>query len=125
MAMINYMKGKVEEFEKYLDQEIAILENPNITYYIVYDFIETMVRRVRLWINQQAHLPPENLPEQFRQEYLEARNYYLSKVEDDLTHHSRKYDPMDGSVWEDVSKELSNLALFVKHLRENVTKSVP
>ena len=125
MAMMDYMKGKVEEFEKYLDQEITILENESITYYIVYDFIETMVRRVRLWINQHAHLPPDNFPAELRQEYLEARNYYLSKVEDDLAHHSRKYNPFDGSVWEDVSKELSNLALFAKNLRENVTKPTP
>lgn len=111
----DYVSKKVSWFEAYVDQELDILEDEGVVYTIAYHFLETMVRRIRLYVNQNAQqIPPLDLPETYRKKYLQQRHEYLTKVTAILTDRSRRYDPLDGSFWEDVSKALLELARFAQ-----------
>jgi len=108
MSNANWVSKQVSMFEQYLDREIDILKLEGMSYYIAYEFLETIVKRIKMYIGQNAsnHPPeiPEKWPEEYRQKWLLENKDYLSRVENIFEMYSRRWEPMDGSFWEDVNR---------------------
>lgn len=116
--MSEYITKKISDFERYLDREMQILAGEDIGYAIGYDFLETLVRRVRVYVvnNAPRFVLSESLPADFLTKRAEARDAYLARVVDLLRHHAARHHSADGSFWEDVQTALLKLAMFAENL---------
>jgi hypothetical protein len=116
--------SKVRQFQAYLDLEIVILEDEGVTYAIAYDFLNTLVQRVRLYLNQNAPGAPPgafpaDFPEDHREQSQRCRFDYFTQAAIILAERAKQFHPQNGSFWEDVREELLKLSEFVQELQHS------
>ena len=108
-----YFEGKISRFKNYLNLELEILDHEGVNYEIVYDYLKEFPRRILRFVRGNTpYIPKENsgpLDEADRKEYL-AR---IAMVLEDK---SRDFSPMDGSVPEDIGRNLKSLSGLVANL---------
>lgn len=113
-----YVVEKVSQFRAYLDHEIAILESDPVSYDIGYDFLNQTITRIRLIVATRhilQPLPPEiPLHDRIHLRYLWEQ--CLVGIADVLLQQAKKFQPDDGSYWEDVRAKLEETARWVQSL---------
>lgn len=92
-----WLNTNVGRFEKYLDLELQLLKAEGVTYYIVYEFLETTLKRIKLYIQENMGRNQE-------------RELYLGRVAAIVRHQAARYDWTDGSFWEDFTGKLNSFA---------------
>lgn len=119
-----YVADKTTAFKNYLGSEIAILEQPEITDAIAYTFLKTLIQRLTAFVeaNTPASAPKELvtqvLPEHVSQ-LTTDRQTYLTEVAETITQYAQRYEPEDGSFWEDVKCRLTTLSeVIAKQVRQ-------
>lgn len=111
----SYVDQKVSELEIYFQKELAILEQKGITINIAYDFLRTSIRRIEMFIKENApFIPKGNTIKNFSSEdikkFKKERDGYLARVIKIIESKANYYDPLDGSYWESVGERLRELA---------------
>lgn len=111
-------KTAIERFKRYLSLELKVLEDPSINYWIFYEYLKSMILRLKI------NIIANNRNEEASAEMASRNNSYLQETADYLETKSKSYDPLDGSAWESVGEELLALAEIVrtgKIMEEQIT----
>jgi hypothetical protein len=109
---------RYEEFTKYLDKELDILEN--IGYADSEIFLTQFPERAKTFVlgadRKKDYDSMKEFPRDVKDNCLVERVLYLSRVADYLKEKSQsgKYAPAEGSFWESIRKTLEKLALEVQ-----------
>ena len=109
---------KYEEFTKYLDKELDILENIGYTDSEI--FLTQLPERAKTFVlgadRKNDYNSMEEFPRDIKDNCLVERVLYLSRVVDYLKKKSQsgKYAPAEGSFWESIGQTLEKLALEVQ-----------
>ena len=103
-----WMETMMSRFNKYLDLELQVLRAEGVTYYIAYEFLEAMLKRIELFVKENT--ASENVPEAILEQNRQERIMYLAQVRQAIEHCARQWDYLDGSMWEDVRRRLEGLA---------------
>lgn len=119
----SYVEQKVNEFKIYFPKELAILEQKGLTINISYDFLRTSIRRIELFIKENApFVPSEDTVKGFSsediQKFEKERDEYLSQVAELIKTRASYYDPLAGSFWESVGEKLNELAKSILNEKE-------
>lgn len=115
-----YVKKKIDLFRDFFRREIEILESPVVVAGIAHEMLTSTVRRITLVIDvlvthnmaltaQSTGIPHVKL-EKLRREWTEC----LTGFAEILDQQAEKYQPDDGSFWEDVQSELKTLAITAR-----------
>lgn len=109
----NYAEQKLDEFKEFFKKEMALLRVPGMTYYIVYQFLLTLLYRVKLYVAENDWSKSSAI-DNFVEKTGYPPNFYLEEVAKIISDEADYYSPLDGSVPESKGKELKKLASQVK-----------
>jgi hypothetical protein len=109
----NYAEKKVAEFGDFFRKEMALFKIGTIGYYIIYQFMLTMIYHIKLYVAEH---------DWSKSKYIDTiiggtghpPNFYLEEVAKIISREASHYSPADGSVWESLAKELNLLAKQIK-----------
>lgn len=109
-----YLERSLVELKAFLEHELRGFDKYGEPYSIAYVFLRTMLERIRAYI--KAHAPVAEHPDildEHRLRLTQERLQYLQCAQTWLTKRAARYQPGDGSVWEDVKRGLETIAHWV------------
>jgi len=109
----NFAELKIAEFEDFFQKEMALFKTESIEYAIIYQFLLTLIYHIKLFVAEHdwSKSPYADI---LVKKTGRPPNYYLREVAKIISTEASLYSPADGSVWEDLAKELRALARQVR-----------
>ena len=109
----NYAEQKLDEFKNFFGKEMALLEAPGVSYSIVYQFLLTLIYHIKLYVAKNDWSKSE-FAETIAGKTGYPPNFYLEEIAKFLLKEAGYYNPLDGSVPEDIGEELKKLAQQIR-----------